>query len=120
MGDRAIVVFKDRDDVSPAVYLHWNASEVPAWLELLAERMEGRKNDASYAAARFTGICHENIPGDLSLGLFSSGKWEKAIKSGDAKKLSSYSHGDGGFVVVDCADFSWKAYGGYLEEKANA
>ena len=71
MGNRACIVFFDRNRVSPTVYLHWHGDAVPGWLGQLKELMSGRFCDASYAAARFVGICHANINGNLSLGLSS-------------------------------------------------
>ena len=72
MGNRACVVFFDRTRVSPTVYLHWHGDAVPAWLDQLKDRMNGRFSDAAYAAARFVGICHANIDGNLSLGISSN------------------------------------------------
>ena len=69
MGNRACIVFFDRTRVSPTVYLHWHGDAVPSWLDQLKVRMHGRFSDAAYAAARFVGICHANIDGNLSLGI---------------------------------------------------
>ena len=33
MGNRACIVFFDRNRVSPTVYLHWHGDAVPGWLE---------------------------------------------------------------------------------------
>jgi hypothetical protein len=114
MGDRACVVFFDATSVSPTVYLHWHGNAVPAWLEELKERMTGRFSDADYAAARFVGICHAEIAGNLSLGISSNDLTHADIRSKD--RMESESHGNAGIVVVDTADFSWKAYGGYLAD----
>jgi len=83
MGNRAIVRFPDNYDSGIEVYLHWHADYVKDWLKEIAPRM--RKGDASYAAARFIGHCHENISGGLSLGVMP-------INSCD----------DGVIYVVDC------------------
>lgn len=112
MGDRAIVVFHDENTVSPMVYLHWFGETVPEYLAMLKDRMVGRFNDASYAAARFIGMYHERIDGNCSLGVFSSDLDHANVN--DAAKLEKYSHGDAGLVVVDTKDFTWKAYHGYL------
>jgi hypothetical protein len=40
---------------------------------------------------------------------------EQAIKATDAETLASFSHGDAGLIVLDTLDFTWCAYGGYLE-----
>jgi hypothetical protein len=114
MGNRALVIFYDRDRVSPSVYLHWCGGEVPNWLEELKRLMQGRYGDAEYAAARFIGICHAKIEGNLSLGVISN-----RLTLADMKrkaKLEDASHGDSGVVVVNTADFTWKAYAGYLAE----
>ena len=54
------------------IYLHWHGDAVPSWLDQLKDRMNGRFSDAAYAAARFVGICHANIDGNLSLGISSN------------------------------------------------
>jgi hypothetical protein len=126
MGDRALVIFEDADEVSPVVYLHWSGSRVPALLEQLKERMRGREGDVSYAAARFVGLCHEALPGNLSLGVWNIPvDTLVAVKSrgldGRAdKELAGYSHGDAGVVVVNANDFTWQAYGGYLADRRGA
>lgn len=112
MGNRACVIFFDRTRVSPTVYLHWHGSAVPVWIEQLKARMEGRFGDASYAAARFVGICHDTIEGNLSLGVFSNTLSHADLRSTD--QLEQESPGDAGIIIVDTSDFSWKAYGGYL------
>jgi hypothetical protein len=112
MGDRACVIFFDRNGVSPTVYLHWHGPAVPAWLDQLATQMVGRNLDAQYAAARFVGICHENIEGNLSLGISSNLFSLDNICNSDC--MEDASPGNAGMVVVDTSDFSWTAYGGYL------
>jgi hypothetical protein len=114
MGDRALVVFYDQQQVSPAVYLHWNGGSVPDMLADLAVYMKGRYGDAEYAAARFTGLCHNLIDGNLSLGI-----WSNEMKKDDLTNiglLRDMSPGDAGVVIVNTDDFTWKAYGGYLAE----
>ena len=112
MGNRACIVFFDRYRVSPTVYLHWHGDAVPAWLGQLKELMTGRTGDASYAAARFVGICHGNINGNLSLGISSNDLSPWDVRRPD--RMESESPGNAGMVAVDTSDFSWKAYGGYL------
>jgi hypothetical protein len=115
MGNRAIVIFYDSDRISPSVYLHWNGGEVPRLLGELAEYMKGRYGDAEYAAARFTGLCHNMIDGNLSLGIYAT-KLKRADLD-NAKVVTNLSHGDAGVVIVNTDDFTWKAYGGYLAER---
>jgi hypothetical protein len=112
MGNRAAVVFFDRSSVSPTVYLHWHGNAVPGWLDQLSMLMKGRYADATYAAARFVGICHGNIDGNMSLGISSNGFDLSLIRSEPC--MHEASPGDAGIVVVDTSDFSWRAYGGYL------
>jgi hypothetical protein len=112
MGNRACIVFFDRTRVSPVVYLHWHGDAVPAWLAQLKERMAGRFGDASYAAARFVGICHAHIDGNLSLGIWSNDLTPADVR--DPERMEAESPGNAGMVVVDTRDFSWKAFGGDL------
>lgn len=114
MGDRALVLFFDRDRVSPSVYLHWHGSSVPAWIAELARLMSDRRGDASYAAARFTGLCHTQIAGNLSLGITSYPLTLRHVT--DVAVLEEMSPGNAGVVVVNTLDFSWQAYGGYLAD----
>lgn len=117
MGNRAAILFFDRNQVSPTIYLHWHGSDVPNWLDLLAKRMEGRSGDAAYAAARFVGICHERIAGNLSLGISSNTLRTIDLKHSDT--LAALSPGNAGVVVVDTTDFTWQAYAGYLAHPTN-
>lgn len=112
MGDRALVIFHDSDRISPAVYLHRHGGRVPEILRDLAGYMQGRYGDAEYAAARFTGICHQRIDGNLSLGIISNTLRHADLD--DPAGLAAPSHGDAGVVVVDTGDFTWRAHGGYL------
>jgi hypothetical protein len=115
MGNRAIVIFFDNDRISPTVYLHWCGGEVPRLLSELAKYMTGRYGDAEYAAARFTGLCHNMIDGNLSLGIYANDL--KRANLNNAKVLREMSPGDAGVVIVNTADFTWKAYSGYLAEQ---
>jgi hypothetical protein len=115
MGDRALIIFYDKYGISPTVYLHSNGNNVPELLANLAEYMKGRYGDAGYAAARFTGLCHNMISGNLSLGLL--GNTLRRANLENAAVLEAMSHGNAGVVVVNTDDFSWKAYGGYLAER---
>ncbi|MBS0265380.1 MAG: hypothetical protein JSS02_25825 [Planctomycetes bacterium] len=115
MGDRACVIFFDATDVSPTVYLHWHGDRVPTWLDDLKTRMAGRYSDAHYAAARFVGLCHERISGNLSLGIRSNSLTLTKVR--DPLRIRDESPGDAGVVIVDTADFRWTAHGGYLAER---
>jgi hypothetical protein len=74
--------------------------------------MTGRFGDAEYAAARFVGLCHERIPGNLSLGLQRNAFTLADVA--DPTRFRAASPGNAGFVVVDTRDFTWRAYDGYL------
>jgi hypothetical protein len=115
MGDRALIIFYDEHRISPTVYLHWNGGNVPYLLGDLAEYMKGRYGDAGYAAARFTGLCHNLISGNLSVGLL--GNTLRRVDLENAAVLEAMSHGDAGVVIVNTDNFLWKAYGGYLAER---
>jgi hypothetical protein len=112
MGNRALIIFHDKDTISPSVYLHWLGDAVPEILRDLAEYMKDRYGDAEYAAARFTGLCHMRISGNLSLGIVRNALTRADLDNASA--LAAMSHGNAGLVVVDTRDFTWKAYGGYL------
>lgn len=90
MGERAIVRFEDSREVTCGVYLHWNGAEARDWLIDAADRM--RKGDASYAAARFCGYCHDQISGGLSLGILPPSQCED----------SAAVFQDHGMLVVNC------------------
>src|SRR5262245_37720089 len=73
MGDRALVIFTDQQEVSPTVYLHWDGSLVPQLLDKLEQLMASRRGDCQYACARFIGLCHLlNPESNLSLGVFNT------------------------------------------------
>lgn len=112
MGDRASVIFFDKVHVSPVVYLHWHGSRMPDWIDELRCLMADRLWDAPYAAARFVGICHNHVTGNLSLGIRSC-----TLQLPDLNcptKLGQLSPGDAGLVIVNAGDFTWRAYAGYL------
>lgn len=108
MGDRAIVVFRDGDDFSPCVYLHWNGMEVPKWLENAVPRM--RNGEVGYSAARFCGVCHEKIDGNCALGILPPPKDMQEATSDD------FSHGDAGVFIVDVNTWEVRNYNGYGED----
>ena len=80
MGDRARVVFKDlfKDDkeenISPAIYLHWQGSSVMELLNKTKIQMDGR-SDCDYVSARFVQVCANNLDSDnLSIGIVNVGR----------------------------------------------
>lgn len=110
MGDRAIIVVTDgHGNIGAAsIYLHWAGESAMAFIREAAKLMGGRKGDIGYASARLCGICHENIPGNLSLGLIPPPK-----EMTDAC-LKKYSHGDAGVLLWNCQKNTVTGYGGYL------
>ena len=113
MGQRALVIFvnnktnneqiKTRWNISPVVYLHWDGDNVMKWIPDLEELMGDRKGDVEYACARFIGIAHEKIDGNLSLGVWNS---DPEMKQWTEKQWAEYSHGDSGIFWVDVNDFT--------------
>jgi hypothetical protein len=107
MGDRVLfqVVSKhDPKQFSPVIYCHWSGSYAPQIVRSLAERMQGRKGDVEYAAARLVQICTADDDGNLGFGIWNV----------DSKLTEADSHGDGGVVLIDCGDFTCECLGGYL------
>lgn len=112
MGNRAVVVFYSNNEYSPYTYLHWNGSQVPELLSECAKYMIGRSGDLSYTAARFVGICHDKIKGNLSLGIGNVGK---IVHLSD---LEEYCPGDAGVFAVDISKPAWavtRLSGSYTE-----
>jgi hypothetical protein len=120
MGNRALVIFTDGERVSPVVYLHWCGDKVPAWLNDLKELMRGREGDVDYSCARFIGLCHSQIAGNQSLGVWNvPPPIERAVRAfpctdRSREQLAAYGHGNAGVVIVNVRDYSWQACGGYL------
>ena len=90
MGERVIVRFEDAQGVTCGIYLHWHGSDARDWLIAAAPTL--RKGDASYAAARFCGYCHERISGNLSLGILPPHQCED--------EMAVFQ--DHGMLVVNC------------------
>ena len=108
MGDRALVVFTDRDEseFSPAAYLHWGGgAAVVEMLQKAVPRM--RNGDVGYSCARFIGVCHEDMDGNCSLGCFNGPKDLAKAKSKD------FSHGDAGVFLVNVGTWEVKSFNGY-------
>ncbi len=120
MGNRALVIFTDGERVSPVVYLHWCGDKVPAWLDDLRQLMHGREGDVDYSCARFIGLCHTQITGNQSLGVWNvPPPIERAVRAfpctdRSREQLAAYGHGNAGVVIVNVRDYSWQACGGYL------
>lgn len=121
MGDRAIIHFQckangENNEISPAVYLHWAGNRVRSLLQKTMELMKDRPKDQFYSCARFIGVCHENIEGNVSLGTWNGPKLD-TIKETRAAILEDidYSRGDAGVFLVDVSKEKWtvETVGGY-------
>jgi hypothetical protein len=132
MGDRALVIFKElvavgansalassglstvkKDSYSPVIYLHSHGYAVPELLSDTRQVMVGREGDVEYTAARFVGVCHKIITGNLSLGIWNLPSDFKQTK----KYLEEMSHGDAGVIIVNINTWKFKQYGGYKLEQ---
>lgn len=101
MGNRAVVIFHVAGkSFSPATYLHWHGSAVPQLLEEAHNVMRGRGGDLSYTVARFIGVCHSRISGNLSLGCFN-------ITAKSIDDLNDHCPGDAGVFAVDISKNTW-------------
>lgn len=108
MGDRGVVVIKDRACYSSGIYVHYHGSALASMLEDAISSM--RKDDAQYSAARLCGEFHNNIDGNTGLGILRPPTKDE-VEDG----FRGYSHGDAGVVVYDCSTGEVSCYGGYLE-----
>lgn len=105
MGDRAVIFFHDAAATAPGIYLHNNGSDAAEWLKTASHRF--RAGDADYAAARFCGICHEMIDGNLSLGLVAP---PETLSEDNLRKQDAGDHGV--FLVnVDTGEVRRFSYG---------
>lgn len=107
MGDRALIQFEQGPQRSPAIYVHWLGSRVPAILARLELQMEGRSDDLNYVAARCVQVICDMMPDEPQL---SVGIWNQRIKL-----RKSDSQGDAGCFVVDISTVPWtiERFGGY-------
>ena len=123
MGDRGLVIFttkgtygeaKGKIFYSPGIYLHWRGAPdvVQELLEKAAPYL--RKGDNCYSAARFCGVCHAEIPGNLGLGIFELPEDRKLLLKKNWKALAEYYLCDNGIYFVDTntGDVVQVPYGG--------
>lgn len=118
MGNRAEIIFHDADSYSPTVYLHWNGSDVPNLLAKLRATMVGRGGDIHYAPARFVGICHETVPGNLSLGIENT----EGVPDIDAPaaEWAGRGPGDAGIFLVDLRTWTCRRVGAWSWNECEA
>ena len=116
MGDRVLFIVHNKSagdmevEYSPVIYGHNSGYVSAKLLNKLHERMSGRRGDVAYACARLIGIMHEDIPGNLSLGVWNLPEDFRK----EAGYLTEMSHGDAGVILYDCNDGSVECYGGYM------
>jgi len=117
MGDRAIIVVTDGENVSQEIYLHWGGYAVPMILDIHRKLMESRGNDFAYAYARLVGVCHQHCgyADNMSLGVFG-GKTPLVSELLMTEYQEKRSHGDAGFFVLDTRTYEWTQVGGYPPE----
>jgi len=95
---------------SPVIYLHNSGYKIAELLKKTKTLMESRGLDLHYTVARFTGICHEDLPGNLSLGCWNL---PEGFRKWSNKQISNFSHGDAGVVIVDVGTWECKQYGAF-------
>ena len=112
MGNRAVLCLRDNGDQSfskdaVGIYLHWHgdAKNIDYYLRVARKRMGDRLGDSEYAKARLIGVIHEEIDGNLSLGVGIVGQMD-------------YNNIDNGTYVIDCAKLtiSGRRHNHYGEE----
>ena len=96
MGNRAVLCLNDNGDQGfnkeeVGIYLHWHGgiTNINYYLEAAKERMGDRLGDSEYAKARLVGVIHDEISGNLSLGI------------GMVRDLD-YDNSDNGTYIIDC------------------
>ena len=107
MGDRAIIIFKTKDEVGAQVYLHHEGSLVKEYLKKLAILMKNRRGDVEYSTARFIGlVCADSPEASTGIGVSSlSDKMVKEVLKGGSPN-SEYL--DNGVFIVDANTFKLK------------
>ena len=105
MGDRALIQLKCKNEVSPALYLHWEGYAVAYILLRTKKRMEGRADDLQYTFARLVQEATMGDEGNLSFGVFNQ----------PTELTEKDSPGDAGAFVVELSEGRWrvKCMGGY-------
>ena len=95
MGNRAVLCLNDSDESfnkdAVGIYLHWHGDikNIDYYLRVARKRMGDRLGDSEYAKARLIGVIHEEIEGNLSLGVGIVGYMD-------------YKNIDNGTYIIDC------------------
>lgn len=109
MGDRVllqVVKYKPELEFSPVIYCHWLGSDAVEAVMRLAVRMEDRRGDVDYAAARLVQELIGDDEGNLGFGIWNT---KEVLTAED-------SQGDAGVILVDADTFEMTCFGGYLPD----
>lgn len=105
MGDRATVIFTSNNELSPAIYLHWQGEDIPYLIARCRALMDDRACDLDYTAARFVQIAAGDMSGNLSVGI------SNAPKTLDECRTDGFSPGDAGVFIVHVDEFRAAEHG---------
>jgi hypothetical protein len=107
MGDRVLLQVIKRNELpgySPVIYCHWLGGMAVEAVKRLAVRMNERRGDVDYIAARLLQEVINGDDGDTGFGLMHA---DKVLTAED-------SHGDAGIILVNADTFEMTFLGGYL------
>lgn len=107
MGDRVLLQVIKRNGLpgySPVIYCHWLGGEAVEAIKRLAVRMDKRRGDVDYIAARLLQEAINGDGGDTGFGLMNV---NRVLTAED-------SHGDAGIILVNADTFEMTFIGGYL------
>lgn len=91
MGNRALLQLRNKNEVSPLLYLHWGGSEVGEIIRRTKSRIAHRHDDVIYAFARPVQEAINGMDGDSGFGVWNQ---DEVLTEAD-------SHGDAGCFVID-------------------
>lgn len=115
MRDRALIIFKNDRGVSPTIYLHDAGEFAPDFIADLAAKTGHRAITPDQAAERFLDVIRRDHPGAVALSVYDTyPRLCDAALRNDAAGLTAYAEDDAGLILVDTADYSWLAFGGYF------
>lgn len=115
MRDRALIIFKNDNGVSPTIYLHDAGEFATDFIADLAAKTGHRAITPNQAAERFLDVIRRDHPGAVALSVYDTyPRLREAALHSDAAGLAAYAEGDAGLILVDTSDYSWRAFGGYF------
>jgi hypothetical protein len=98
MGDRVLIQLRMKNEVSPALYLHWGGGGAYQLIRRAERVMRSRGPDLSYAFARLVGeACREGEGNNTGVGVHNA---PKSLEPHD-------SNGDAGCLLVDLLASGW-------------